>query len=579
VEVVMKGSRVLLVALSLSEVSLVGCGSSTGCPNGYEVLMGMCVPEGSVRPDAAMAGDAGMPGADDAWAMPGDDAAMGDTSMASADAGMPEAMPDAAVPPDTGCPHPLLFADLDGDGFGDPSAPLGECAESRAGYVLDATDCSDTCASCHPGGPETCNGADDDCDAMIDDGVMSSFYADADGDGFGTGSAVSACSAPAGHTATAGDCNDACASCRPGGTETCNGADDDCDGSVDDGVLLSFYVDADGDGFGTGSVVSACSAPAGHTATAGDCNDGCASCRPGGTETCNGADDDCDGATDDGVTTTFYLDADGDTYGRTDRTTQACTQPAGHAARGGDCDDASSTANPGATEICDGRDNDCDGGNDEGVMTTYYRDADGDAYGRADMTTQACSAPSGYVGTTGDCNDGSTSIRPGAAETCNDVDDDCDAVADDGLPLATYYADCDRDGFTPMPVTTMTACRAPTTAPAICPTGQWLAAPSSLGDCVDQNATVFPGQTAYFTTAITPTQPAGREYDYDCSGGTTQQYPRSSNGMCGSCDTSGATGWSGTVRSCGAGGTYLTCSLVPGLGCSSSSTTRTQGCR
>jgi hypothetical protein len=564
----MKGSRVLLAALSLLDAALVGCGG-TGCPDGYEVAAGACVPEGTFDLDAAMEGDAPMSS---------DDAAMDDTSMTSADAGS-EAMPDAAVPPDTGCPHPLLFADVDGDGFGDPSAPLGECAESRAGYVLDATDCSDTCASCHPGGTETCNGADDDCDAMIDDGVMSSFYVDADGDGFGTGSAVSACTAPAGHSAMAGDCNDACASCVPGGTETCNGADDDCDGSVDDGVLLSFYRDADGDGFGTGSAVSACSAPAGHSATAGDCNDGCASCRPGGTETCNGADDDCDAMVDDGVTTTFYLDADGDTYGRSDRTTQACTQPAGHAARGGDCDDASSTASPGATEICDGRDNDCDGGNDEGVMTTYYRDADGDSYGRADMTMQACSAPSGYVGTTGDCNDGSASIRPGAAETCNDIDDDCDALVDDGLAFATYYADCDRDGFTPSPPTTTTACRAPTSAPVVCGSGRWLAAASSITDCVDQNANVFPGQTAYFTTAITPTRPLGLEFDYDCSGAVSLQYPRSSNGMCSSCDTSGATGWSGSVLTCGVAGSYLTCSLVPGIGCSSSSMIRTQGCR
>ena len=460
----MKGSRVLLVALALVDAAVVGCGSSTGCPNGYEVVLGMCVPEGSVRPDAAMDGDAGLL-ADDAWAMSGDDAAMDDTSMELADAGVPEAMPDAAVPSDTGCPYPLLFADVDGDGFGDHSAPLGECAESRAGYVLDATDCSDACASCHPGGTETCNGADDDCDAMIDDGVMSSFYVDADGDGFGTGSAVSACTAPAGHSAMAGDCNDACASCVPGGTETCNGADDDCDGSVDDGVLLSFYVDADGDGFGTGSAVSACSAPAGHSATAGDCNDGCASCRPGGTETCNGADDDCDAMVDDGVTTTFYLDADGDTYGRSDRTTQACTQPAGHAARGGDCDDASSTASPGATEICDGRDNDCDGGNDEGLSRITFRvDCDRDGYTpSAGETVESCalptttpvSCPSGAWSTVTpgvDCHDGLADVFPGQTRSFSSrmasapttglfYDYDCDGVERKSEP---NLVDCDR---------------------------------------------------------------------------------------------------------------------------------------
>jgi hypothetical protein len=352
----------------------------------------------------------------------------------------------------------------------------------------------------------------------VDDGILSRFYLDADGDGFGTGEGVSACSAPAGHSANAGDCNDACATCRPGGTETCNGADDDCDASVDEGVTSSFFVDADGDGFGAGVAVSACSAPAGHSATAGDCNDGCASCRPGAAETCNGADDDCDGVADDGVTTTFYLDADGDGYGRSDRTTQACTQATGHAARGGDCDDASSTTSPGAVEICDGRDNDCDGGSDEGVLATYYRDSDGDSYGRSDMTTQACSAPPGYAGANNDCNDGVASIRPGATETCNDVDDDCDGAVDDGLARVTYHADCDGDGV-PAIAESLIACRAPTIAPTTCSAGAWRAGTPPIPDCLDNNASVFPGRAMGSTTPI-PGAPLGatRNFDYDCSG-------------------------------------------------------------
>ena len=498
-----------------------GCGSSNGCPNGYEPVMGMCVEVGT-RADAWRAdGGSSDP---DAWTAI--DAGVGDAGSVVSldDAGLPVddapiAMPDAFVPdafvvPDAGCPFAVLYVDADGDGFGDATRPLSECASSRAGYVRDATDCSDTCASC-----------------------------------------------------------------RPGGSETCNGADDDCDGAVDDGVMLSFYVDADGDGFGTGTAVSACTAPSGHSATTGDCNDACASCRPGGVETCNGADDDCDGTVDDGVTTTFYVDADSDTYGRSDMTTQACTLPAGHASRPGDCDDTSATSNPSAVESCDGRDNDCDASIDDGVLITFYRDGDNDTFGRSDMTLQACTPPSGYVGVGGDCNDASMSVRPSAPETCNDVDDDCDGVVDDGLTTATYYADCDRDGFTRSGATTTVSCRAPTTAPSVCSGGQWLSAPSAVADCVDENASVFPGQTAFFTSVIVPTQPTGREYDYDCSGGVTQQYPRSATGSCGSCDIDGATGWSGSVRACGFGGTYLSCTLNPGFGCRSTSTTRTQACR
>jgi hypothetical protein len=483
--------------------SAVGCGSSTGCPNGYEVAMGMCVPAGSTQPnDAAMAGDAGMQVAEDDATIFVDDAAM---AMELSDAGVLE-LPDAAMAPDTGCLLPTLFADVDGDGFGDPSAPLGACEASHEGYVLDATDCNDACASCHPGG-----------------------------------------------------------------TETCNGVDDDCDGSVDDGVLLSFYRDADGDGFGTGAAVMACSAPAGHSAMAGDCNDSCASCRPGGTETCNGTDDDCDGSVDEGVTTTFYLDADGDTYGRTDRPTQACTQPAGHAARGGDCDDASSTASPGATEICDGRDNDCDGGNDEGVTITYYRDADGDSYGRADMTTQACSAPSGYVGTAGDCNDGSAAIRPSAAETCNDVDDDCDGAIDDGLSRVTYYVDCDGDGVA-AEAESMVACRVPTTAPTTCSGGAWRAGRPAAFDCLDTNANVYPGRTMGSTSPI-PGAPLGaaRNFDYNCSGANERLLLQLA--VCGGGLT--ASGWAGTTApECNQSALWRTCTG----GSSSTTSTVWQSC-
>jgi len=79
------------------------------------------------------------------------------------------------------------------------------------------------------------------------------------------------------------------------------------------------------------------------------------------------------------------------------------------------------------------------------VVNTYYRDLDADGYGDPATTQQACSQPTGYVSNSTDCNDGSSSIHPGATETCNGVDDDCDSQTDEGVTL-TFYQDTDSDG-------------------------------------------------------------------------------------------------------------------------------------
>jgi len=83
-------------------------------------------------------------------------------------------------------------------------------------------------------------------------------------------------------------------------------------------------------------------------------------------EVCNGADDDCDGVPDDGVQTTYYADADGDTYGTSAVVLQACSPPPGYVARAGDCDDSDSSINPAAIEQCNSLDDNCDGTIDEG---------------------------------------------------------------------------------------------------------------------------------------------------------------------------------------------------------------------
>jgi len=89
--------------------------------------------------------------------------------------------------------------------------------------------------------PETCNGVDDDCNGLVDDGLtFLDYYADYDTDSYGAGSGVPFCSNPgAGYTLTAGDCDDGNAAINPVATEMCNGVDDDCDGQTDEGTLGS----------------------------------------------------------------------------------------------------------------------------------------------------------------------------------------------------------------------------------------------------------------------------------------------------------------------------------------------------
>jgi hypothetical protein len=130
---------------------------------------------------------------------------------------------------------------------------------------------------------------------------------------------------------------------------------------------------------------------------------------------------------------TYYRDADGDTYGNLGVTTQACTAPAGYVSDHTDCNDADSAIHPGATEICDNKDNNCNGQIDEGVKTNFFQDLDGDLFGNALITTQACSAPQGYVSDNTDCNDNNTAIHPNAAEKCNNIDDNCNGLTDEGF--------------------------------------------------------------------------------------------------------------------------------------------------
>ncbi len=259
---------------------------------------------------------------------------------------------------DNDCSGDLDSSEEDGDGDGYVTCEEDVDGWDGASSPTGFGDCDDGNSARNPGATEVVyDGLDNDCDsATLDD--------DLDGDTYTS-------------TVNGGtDCNDSDAGINPGVAEDCNGADDNCDGSIDEG-----YPDADGNG------IVDCQETDddgdGFTEVDGDCNDGDDSINPEAAETCDFIDNNCSGSVDEG------LDTDGDGY--TD-----CA---------GDCAEGEAGTYPGATESCDGLDQDCDGSIDEGF------DVDGD----------------GYTSCAGDCDDEVATIYPGAEEVCGDtVDQDCD---------------------------------------------------------------------------------------------------------------------------------------------------------
>jgi hypothetical protein len=201
------------------------------------------------------------------------------------------------------------YEDADGDGWGTGEAQTGAC-EAPGGTASVDGDCDDGDAGVNPGVAEVCDEAavDEDCDGLADDAddsVAGTFpwLADVDGDGWGDSAVVTlACLQPAGTAATGGDCDDADAAVNPDATEVCDEAavDEDCDGLANDADpsvadATTWYVDADGDGYGDTAAVL-CFATAGYASEGGDCDDSDPATHPGATEPCGSGDLDCDGA-------------------------------------------------------------------------------------------------------------------------------------------------------------------------------------------------------------------------------------------------------------------------------------------
>ena len=439
---------------------------------------------------------------------------------------------------------PDWYADGDGDGYVDATPiEVNRCDSALAekGWIPEdqlpeQVDCDDDNKNLHPDATEICDGVDNDCDDAVDledagyAGPSAWWYLDADGDGHGVdtpgeGARVEACGEPDGYVVSNDDCDDGAATIHPGAKEPCAEpeVDHDCDGllpaedpDAEDRQL--WYLDADGDGEGDAAAdVSNPGDPRwgygcaegipGHVAHQTDCDDQDQTVRAQAQETCDGRDEDCDGLTDDadpslsfveGSGYVWYRDTDGDGFGLTSEARVTCTAdlPAGHAAEPGDCDDQRAHIVPGAEELCDGLDNDCDDAVDledagyAGPSAWWYRDEDGDGHGVDTLVegarVEACREPAGYVASNDDCDDGDPAVYTGAEESCAvpEVDRDCDGVLayldTDVVGGTVWYADQDGDGH------------GAGERKSFCedPGARW----SRAGDdCDDVDATVYPG--------------------------------------------------------------------------------------
>ncbi len=386
--------------------------------------------------------------------------------------------------------------------------------------------CFNSCSACVTTDVPGCtdvNACNYNSAATIDDGSCidpTTWYLDADADGYYVSDSI-ACSAPsAQYTSTMGnmgDCDDAQASINSGAIEICgNGIDEDCSGSdlacgvggctdptacnfeplatVDNGSCVNptmWYLDADNDGYYVDDSLSCVAPTVDYTATMGiadDCDDAQASINSGASEICDAIDNDCDLEIDEFVENTYYLDADADGFGDVNTAVLSCLPVAGYVDNSDDCDDT----------------------------ILLYLDNDGDSFGG--QVLSAC----GEL-TSDDCDDNSATVYPGAFEFCENItDENCDGLDDicTGVPGCTdtlacnydslaesnngsciyaqlWYLDADADGFA-----------SDTTSNCDLPGASYTSTVLPINDCNDSDALINVGATEI----------CGNDVDEDCSG-------------------------------------------------------------
>jgi len=299
--------------------------------------------------------------------------------------------------------------DVDDDNDGDP----------------DLTDCEPLNPAIHAAAVESCDGVDQDCDGKVDEDLGT--LACGKGECF--------------HTIFA--CEDGivqqCDSMEGAELESCDGKDNDCDGLVDEdlgwascGVGQCFHVQP--------NCIGGKEAPCDPEEGAVD-------------EICDGQDNDCDGdvdeegAADCGV---YYLDADSDGHGIDDAKCLCGPWGLYTGTVNDDCNDLNPWNFPGASELCDGMDNDCDDEVDEPGSTGcswFFPDADGDGYGTGAPECVCESPGENWSVLGGDCDEQESEIHPGALELCDQKDNDCDDEVDETFDLESDSKNCGKCGF------------------------------------------------------------------------------------------------------------------------------------
>jgi hypothetical protein len=264
------------------------------------------------------------------------------------------------------------------------------------------------------------------------------YFADADGDGIvDVTTLISTCVQPQGYVTDNTDCDDTNADINPAAAEVCNHIDDDCNGLIDDGITFNtYYADNDGDSFGdANNSIDECSQPAGYVTNNTDCNDNNVNQNVASAEICNGEDDDCDGNIDNGLEfLDYYADADGDGFGTGDVISSCTDLGAGYTDNNSDCDDTNGGIYPGAEELCNSIDDNCDGQTDDGTLTVFFIDNDGDTFGNPSVSILACTQPIGYTPNDNDCNDNDASMNPDAEDIGgNGIDENCDGEIDNSI--------------------------------------------------------------------------------------------------------------------------------------------------
>ncbi|MCB9738053.1 MAG: putative metal-binding motif-containing protein [Deltaproteobacteria bacterium] len=343
-------------------------------------------------------------------------------------------------------------------------------------------DCADFNKDVNPSAIELCDDIDNNCDLKHDE------LCDQDGDGW-CDAKRTVVGKPKICPNGGGDCDDAKATgaaVNPAATEVCNDVDDDCKDGIDAGC------DDDKDGY-CDKAMTVVGTPKTCAKGKDDCNDAVADIHPGSTEICNDLDDDCSGQTDE------KCDEDNDGY--CDEAKAVVGKPKVCPKGGGDCDDGKDGAaiNPGADELCNGKDDNCNSlvdaadavnlqkkapfcENSNGVCNATLKDESLCNKGKWDKCDNAYYAKK------------ITNFQADNETSCDDADNDCDTDIDEGC-------DDDNDDYCDDQMTTVGK-------PKVCPKGG--------NDCYDKNDAkgpkINPGQDE---TCLTPE-------DDNCNGSATE---------------------------------------------------------